>query len=184
MNAKYVYSAVLLLVLSAWFGHSSIKPLASTSSQDKVSNEIVSQLVEDVASIGVKPGEWLIGGKCNLEYLNETMMNANVNPVSNDKNLKFVGWAMDVDKVRLPTKVIVRFTDENKKDIYAMAQTGLARLDVREYFDLPEIVNASGFALVTNFRDYPVGQYSLTLIVFYDDISYICDSDRKINVRK
>lgn len=180
MNTKYVYPAVLLIVLSAWFGHSTVKPSTSASAQDKKS---VSLLDEDAASLGIESGELVIGGKCNLEYINETMMNASVNSVSKDGDIKFTGWAMDVEKLRLPMKIIVRFTDELNKDFYEVARTGFARPDVKDYFDLPEVIIESGFELVTNFRDYPLGQYSLTLIVFYDDVAYLCDSGRKINIR-
>ena len=77
---------------------------------------------------------------------------------------------------------MVRFTSVGNTEFYAASLSGLTRDDVREYFKLPDRVSNSGFELATNLRDVPAGQYSLTLVLQYDDATYVCDNGRKILV--
>ncbi len=182
MNTNYVYSVVLLIVMSAWFGHSTIKPFVSSKANENGSKQIISKIVEGFDTQGVKPGEWRTGGKCNIEYINDTPMNSDVHTVAKDKLLNLEGWALDAEKIRLPDRVIARFTDIGNTDFYADSQTGLMRDDVREYLKLPYQVTASGFELVANILDIPVGQYALTLVIQFEDVYYVCDNGRKILV--
>jgi len=182
MNTKYVYSAVLLIVLSAWLGHSTTKPPTPPKPQEKDSKQVVSQIVADPAMLRIKSGAWIAGGNCNIEFANGAPMSDNVYPLAKDRILKLAGWALDAEKVLLPEQIVVRFTSVGNTEFYAASLSGLTRDDVREYFKLPDRVSNSGFELATNLRDVPAGQYSLTLVLQYDDATYVCDNGRKILV--
>lgn len=184
MNTKYLYAAILLIVLSAWFGHSTSKPPAAHKPQEEDSKKVVSQIIKNPATLGIKPGEWTVGGKCNVEFINGKPMDVKVYPVAKDYGtLQLVGWALDAEKERLPRQVVVRFTSIGNTDYYASSQIGLLRDDVKEYFKLPDRVSFSGFELLANVRELPASEYAITLIMIYEDSTCICDNGRKIQVQ-
>ncbi len=196
MNINYVYSAVLLIVFSAWFNPISNRPVAPTKKEEKTRNQTArskqqaingkpgfSRILKDPAILGVKPGEWLPGGQCNIEFINGSMMTNKVHPIPGNNILKLAGWAMDLEKALLPDQVVVRFTDDENIELYAAGQTGFTREDVRTYFKLPTELTASGFEMSAKMEDIPSGEYAITLIAQFNHVNYICDNGRKIKVQ-
>jgi hypothetical protein len=184
MITKYVYSAVLLIVLVAWFGHSNIKLPATPNHQGVDRKQVVSKIVEDPSTFGINPGEWITGGNCNIEFINGSLMTDDVYPVVKESQLKLVGWAVDTEKKLLPKLVIVRFTSINNTNFYALSQNGLVRNDVKEHFKLTNLQSDSGFELITKLGDIPNGQYALSLILQFYDGLYVCDNGRKIRIEQ
>lgn len=181
VNTKYVYSAVLLIVLSAWFGHSTIKPPSSPKKKEVGNKQIISKIVEDPDILGIEPGKWIPGGSCNIEFINGSLIGDSVYPVDKGSILKLSGWAMDTEKRLLPSQIVIKFkSSDGNINFYAPCEDGLVREDVKEYFKLPKHLSASGFELTTTLQDIPVGQYGLSLIIQFGDSSYICDNGRKI----
>lgn len=181
MHIKQVYAIVLAVVMMAWFAQGPIdqpKPAKKDATKIPASVNIAAP---DFSGISV--GEMVVGGKCNIEFINDIQMSENVHELAKGISLKLKGWAMDDQKERLPAQVIVRFTDLRNKHFYAPVQIGLARDDVRFYFKLSDRVSASGFELKLETNDFPLGEYALTLLMRFDDKTYICDNGRKINVK-
>lgn len=183
MNTKYVYSAVLLVVLIAWFGHSTTKTPLSSTPQEGNSQYVVAQIVGDPATLGIKFREWSSGGQCNIESINGMPMTVQAHNLVRSTPLRLTGWAMDIDKERLPESVIIRFEGKNNNSFYAPAITGLDRADVRDYFSVVESLVASGYETNIDLGDLPDGEYALTLIMKFIDAVYVCDNGRKIIVQ-
>lgn len=195
MSINIVYSAVLTVVLSAWFGNVTTKKAAPQKKQKENCTQVQSavpqatnsilgaaQIVTDPHTLGIKPNQWIDGGKCNIEYINGSLMSSKVHPITKDRVLKLTGWAMDIEKERLPKQVVVRFTDSAQADFYAVSQAGLVRNDVRAYFELPNRLSTSGFELVSDIHGIAAGEYALTLLIQFEDATYLCSNGRKIKV--
>lgn len=196
MNINYVYSVVLLVVLSAWFDPISNRPAAPTKKEEEIRNQTaqpkqpanngkpgVSRILKDPVILGIKPGEWLPGGQCNIEFINGSLMTNKVHSIPGNNILKLAGWAMDLEKALLPEQVAVRFTNDENVEFYAAGQTGFTREDVRAYFKLPNELTASGFEMSAKTEDFPSGEYAITLIAQFNHANYICDNGRKIKVQ-
>lgn len=186
MNTKYVYFVVLFVVFSAWFSTSTVKPSVKTKSQEETKEIVQSIIVTDPALLGIKIGDFQKSGDCNIEYINDKPMNTSVQSIAKDSDLKLTGWAMDVGKLLLPDQVVVHFINaENVEETnyYSLANSGLERSDVMEYFKLKDQVNASGFELHTNIKNVSIGVYALILVVNYEGDSYVCDNSRVIEVK-
>ncbi len=182
MNIKYVYPVVLLIVLSAWLGHSTTKPITITKHQKDNSKKVVSQIVNDPAIFGITRDKWSSGGKCNIEFINGETMGTKLHTIGKGKALKLVGWAVDIEKLRLPEKIVVRFKGDMENEFYALSDKGILREDVIEYYKLPNRLNNSGFELEINTKELIVGQYLLTLLVQFKDALYVCDNKRSIKI--
>lgn len=184
MDIKHVYWAVMLAVMGAWFSQGTSKP--SPAPQAHASDgrqEVMARMVTDPASVGLKPGKWRAAGKCNIEFINGSLMGGRPYAIGRDKPLKLIGWALDDERARLPKELIVRFTSASDAKFYTLAQTGLMRSDVKDYFKLVDRLTASGFSLALKTPDIPPGEYALTLLMPFEDTTYICDNGRKILVK-
>jgi hypothetical protein len=180
MNTRQVYWVVLALVLGAWFANNPVKKFPSDS-PSKAQVEIT-KVFKDTTSFGVSRDQWIVGGKCNIEYINGVSMKAAVHKLARSTPLRLVGWAMDIEKVRLPESVIVRFEEKDNTNYFALAKIGFDRTDVRDYFSVAETLVASGFETNINLIDLPDGEYALTLIIKFFDAAYVCDNGRRIVV--
>jgi hypothetical protein len=96
--------------------------------------------------------------------------------------LKLSGWAMDTQNERIPEQVIIRFTSRDGKHFFALARTGLARPDVRDYFHLSDKALPAGFDIQLDTRGLPVEHLAVALLLQYGDKTYVCDNARSINV--
>lgn len=174
-----IVAYILIIAFSAWFGHITFKPKISVT--DKAAENMQqSKILDDPDTLNFELGNCMPGGNCNIEFINGSLVDNSVYPVSKDNVLKIVGWAVDIENERLPNQVVVRFTSTDNTDFYALSQNGLERDDVRKYLNLPEQLTDSGFELVTNLLDIPSGQYAIYLIIQFQESSYICDNGRKI----
>lgn len=171
----------LALVLVAWFANNPVKVIPPES-QSKPKLE-VTRVVEDPMSFGMSRDQWNPGGKCNIEYINGMPLTAAAHSLSKKSTVQVVGWALDLEKGRLPDSVMMRFAGKDDTNYFALVHTGLARSDVREYFTAPEALTASGFEANVNLNDLPVGDYALTLIMKFVDAAFVCDNGRRILVR-
>jgi len=179
MNSKYVYFGVLMIVITAWFGHSTSKPVA----KKEESNQVVSNIVGESESFGIINGEWSSGGHSNIEYINGQKMTTQLLKISKETPLCLSGWAMDVENRRLPKSVVIRFEGEGNTDFFALANSGLMRLDVADYFTVGEELAASGYQTNINLSNLPSGKYTLTLLMKFIDCVYVHGNGRKIIVQ-
>jgi hypothetical protein len=90
---------------------------------------------------------------------------------------------MDSSYIRLPRRLTVRFTNAEGTDFFAATQLGLPRADVQMHFKVPDALLMSGFQAVVDAPGLPVGQYRLTLVMLFDDATYICDNGRQISIQ-
>ncbi|MGH8560272.1 MAG: hypothetical protein ACRESZ_23035 [Methylococcales bacterium] len=182
MNTRQVYWFVLAIVLSAWFVKSSpVKQnLADSSPNDELA---IAKIVNEPSSLSITKDQWVVGGKCNIEYLNDAPMSNAVHNFDRNNTLRLLGWAMDIESARLPDSLFIRFEGEHNADYFARANIGLVRADVRDYFGVGEFLIRSGFKTNIDFGDLPDGEYSLNLIMKFVDAIYLCDNGRKILVQ-
>ena len=183
VNINYVYLIVLLLVLSAWFGHSTTKETTINKKNVQKNAQVVSKSVNNKLAVGLDSNNLSHGTKCNIELINGLHIANKIYSINKSDVLNLVGWAIDVERERIPEQVIVRFSNEKNSYYYTASQTGLIRNDVRESFNLPYNVRGSGFKLTTNIHDIAVGQYFMSLLLNIDDITYVCDNGRKLRIR-
>lgn len=176
MPAKYIYPIVLLVMLSTWFAKPTVPVTAPPPAPPAV-------LTKDSAALGIDLPGARTEGQCNLETVNQTLLGTTAFPVQKNAQLNVSGWAMDSGNVRLPKNVIVRFTGAKETDFFAVAQIGLPRADVKEYFKVPDTLIMSGFQLLIPALDLPADSYQLTLMMRFDDATYICDNGRKLSVQ-
>jgi hypothetical protein len=181
MRSKLIYAATLLMVIGAWFSNnpapSKAKPVAA------IDLKSATRIITDLTSVGVDPGQWVAGGKCNIEFINGAPMNDGMHSIDKKGPLRLLGWALDDKKQRLPNIVIAHFVSRHSKDIFVVSPVGLLRTDVKDYFNLPHSLEASGFELVVAARDFPPGEYAISLILPFDDVKYVCDNGRNIIVK-
>jgi hypothetical protein len=180
MNTKKIYWVTLALVFSAWFASNPIKPVVP-SSPAKAATEITA-LFSDSNQIGIPQDKWIVGGKCNIEYINDQRMTAEVHRIDKNSELRLTGWAMDIEKTRLPELTVVRLDRKDNPPFFATTNGGLPRDDVKDYFSVPEKLIASGYETNVNIKNIPSGEYALTLIMKFSDVAYICDNGRKIQI--
>jgi hypothetical protein len=181
MYSRALYAAVVLVVIGAWFSNNPAPPKAKPGSADNVKS--AARILTDLSSLGVDQGQWIEGGKCNIEFINGTRINSGMRPIDKNGPLKLKGWAFDDIKPRLPNIVIARFASGHDRDIFVASPASLPRADVRDYFNLPPSLETSGFELVAAARDFPPGEYAITLILPFDDVNYVCDNGRHIKIR-
>jgi hypothetical protein len=173
MRANYLYAAVMATMLAGWFAKNPPVPPAPPAPAP-------SSLNSNAAALGLDLAEAKQEGQCNLEFINQTLLDAKPFTVSRNAPLNLTGWAMDDKKTRLPTEVIVRFTGAENADFFAMAQAGLPRADVKEHFKVSDALLMSGFQLLITSLDLPAGEYRLTLLMRFDDAIYSCDNGRRL----
>jgi len=170
MNTKIIYWAVLALVLSAWVAAPAKIAFA------------VSNLFSDSKQIGIPQDKWIAGGKCNIEHINGKPMTTEVYRIDKNSALRLTGWAMDIEKTRLPELTVVRLERNDNAPFFATVNGGLPRNDVKDYFSVPEDLIESGYETNINIKNIPSGEYALTLIMKFSDVAYICDNGRKIQI--
>ncbi len=182
MRTKHIYVAVLLMIMAAWFAQGPTNQ-AKQIRKDAGTPPPQGQITTSPAIFGFNPGEISVGGKCNIEFINDAPMSADTYDIARNHPLKLVGWAMDDQKERLPQRVIVRFSNSADKHFYVAARTGLIRDDVRAYFKLSDRIMGAGFDMNLDMHDLPPGVYSLDLLMQFDDKIDVCDNGRKVNVK-
>lgn len=82
----------------------------------------ITGIVIEPKIFGVIQDKWTVGGKCNVEHINGEIMTADVHKLSKSTPLQLVGWAMDIEKSRLPDSVIVHFEGSENTSFFASAK--------------------------------------------------------------
>ena len=131
---------------------------------------------------GIVFGQWIAGGKCNLEYINDTLAQAAPIQVKVGTPLKMMGWGYDAVGKKLADAVHVRFASTSGSSYYGTAGTGLPREDVKKTQNLDAKSLASGFELRAELGELVPGEYQLTVLLRSGDKTYICDNGRKLQV--
>jgi len=180
MNTKYVYWFVLIIVLSAWFSNNPVKKKLSPTPKKTIIE--INHVFNDPLLIGLARDLWVIGGKCNIEYVNDEFMTS-TSVVKKSAPLRLKGWAMDYENSRLPEVVVISFSGKENTNFYAFSEYGMERPDVMEYFSTEEHLVSSGYETNINLSTLPEGEYALTLIMKLADDVYICDNGRTIILR-
>ena len=153
---KYIYALVMTVILATWFSRFRLPQ----SPRSSVADQEPSRIVSNIADAGVTVSVYRPGGKCNIEFINGTLLDNNPYSVSRKGGLILTGWALDEAKETLPNSVLIRFSDiDSDKEFFAKAQIGIKRPDVQTHFKLSTSLLASGFRLITYLQDIAPGEY-------------------------
>ncbi|NYT63478.1 hypothetical protein H0A66_14265 [Alcaligenaceae bacterium] len=177
MNTRILYYIVLSLVLLAWFV---TQPISLRPDEIKLD---VAEVTNKLSQVGIFTNDFEPNEKCNIESVNGQPFSEIAYKLKKNELLQLNGWAIQSDKLKLPTSVIIRLNGKTQENLYAQAQSGIARNDVKDAFKLPDSLIGSGYQTNININTIPAEQYDLSVITVYDDVSYICKSGRTIVVQ-
>lgn len=178
MNANYPYLIVLTAVLAAWFCDMGGKNWKSAECGAKQS-KAASQVVNDIAALGMSIKSWMPGGVCNIEYINNQLSTNGVQIIKKGEGMSVVGWIINSDKKSLPDSVILHLHGQ-RSDYYVPVKPQLSRPDVRDYYQLPGRMIDSGFRIDVSLKDIQPNGYALTLMTTNNNSGHVCDNGRKI----
>ena len=179
VRARYAYSAVIVLMASAWLVGHLFKPgdrsplrLAEPGLGHVLGPHGLSPLpptelalapiVTDPARLGIADtNNWPPGGKCNIERLNNVPFGNEV-PVAHAKSpVRFSGWALDPATSRMPRSLLLQFMGEGGIRFFVAPEKRFPRDDVTDYFKLPRSAALSGFEFQSESLNLPAGEYAL-----------------------
>lgn len=176
---RNIYIVAVLIVALGWFS-SHVVP-RNSSSQDVIHNVEKSPTYALLPS-AINQEVMVVGGKCNIERINDVQLGLDPYLAGHERELKVTGWLLDDVGKRVPTSAIIKFQNPERVH-YFITSANLNRQDVLEYFNLPQSLLNSGFEFAVKGKTLEQGNYSVSLILQFKDVGYICDNGRQVIIR-
>lgn len=176
---RYIYIAAVLVIALGWFSGYVVprNPSSQIESHDPEKSPTHALLPTDINLEAM-----VAGGKCNIERINDVQLGVDPYLARHENELKITGWLLDDGGKRLPTSAILKFQNPERVH-YFITSANLSRQDVLEHFNLPQRLLNSGFEFVIKGYTLEQGNYSVSLIMQFKDIGYICDNGRQVVIR-
>ena len=176
---KTYYIVALLLIALGWVSGYQIPQYASLEVQipaaEKKDTHV--NMTSDMSHEVMVPG-----GKCNIEKINNAQLGSDSYPANHETQLKISGWMVDDVGRRLPSSAIIRFKSPDHVYYYE-TYLSVTRQDVIDHHKLSQSLLTSGFEFSIIGNAMEKGDYSLVLILKFNDLIYVCDNGRKVDIR-
>lgn len=117
-----------------------------------------------------------LGGKCNMETVNEVAWGAAAIEVDANKPLLVTGWAVDEERKMVPKDFSFRIQDGGGKEYYVPAKS-VDRPEVAEYFKEAYFLK-SGYTVEADIQSLPLGSYAAMIVMDVGGKSVLCASGR------
>jgi len=176
---KYIFTAVFLIVIGAWFSNFNVP---RKSAPAVVNKPIEKSVTSALLPASINKSNMVAGGKCNVERVNGIEMSLEPHILIRGEKLILSGWAFDDVNMRIPPSVILNL-DNNDEHYYYATQVSTSRPDVAEYFKLPGSLANAGFEFAIESSNMKQGEYSIALILSFQDAEYVCENGRKIVIQ-
>lgn len=175
MSTRWIYYFALALIVVGFLIDFSPQIQASAQpSQAKAASAPCA-----LQSLGLSGRQLATGGICNIERLDDALASTTPRAVKRGDKISLSGWGIDSQNGRIPEVAMLKFSNPEHEYVFP-AIVHLRRPDVVRHFKLAKDLSVSGFDVIIPTGVMEAGEYSIVLIMPFDNTGLICDNGRKI----